>query len=69
MKTIKNANNMLEILDENNKVISRILKTEDNQELVDSLLASSEYQVVDFNVEVTMPEQPVSGDWQNSLIQ
>jgi len=69
MKTIKNANNMLEILDENNKVTSRILKTEENQELVDSLLASSEYQVVDFNVEVTMPEQPVAGDWQNSLIQ
>jgi hypothetical protein len=68
MKIIKNANNMLEILDENNKVISRMLKTEENQELVDSLLASSEYQVTNFNIEVIMPEQPVDGDWQNSLI-
>jgi hypothetical protein len=68
MLTIKNANNMLEILDENGQVISRILKTEENQEMVNSLLSSPDYQVTNFNVEVIMPSEPVNGDWRNSLI-
>jgi len=69
MKTIKNANNMLEILDESGKVIARILKTTENQAAVNSLLSSPEYQVINFNVDVVMPEQPINGDWRNSLIQ
>jgi hypothetical protein len=68
MQAIKNANNMLEILDEAGQVISRILKTEENQEMVNSLLSSPDYQVTDFDVEVVMPSEPVNGDWKNSLI-
>jgi hypothetical protein len=69
MKTIKNANNMLEILDEEGKVVSRVLKTADQQEAIEALLNSGEYQVIDFDVDVVMPEQPIDGDWRNSIIQ
>jgi hypothetical protein len=69
MKTIKNANNMLEILDEEGKVVARVLKTADQQEAIEALLNSGEYQVIDFNIDVVMPEQPIDGDWRNSIIQ
>jgi hypothetical protein len=69
MKTIKNANNMLEILDEEGKVVCRVLKTADQQEAIEALLNSEEYQVIDFDVDVVMPEQPIDGDWRNSIIQ
>jgi hypothetical protein len=69
MKTIKNANNMLEILDEEGKVVARVLKTADQQEAIEALLNSGEYQVIDFDVDVVMPEQPIDGDWRNSIIQ
>jgi hypothetical protein len=69
MKTIKNANNMLEILDEEGKVVARVLKTADQQEAIEALLNSGEYQVINFNVDVVMPEQPIDGDWRNSIIQ
>ena len=62
---IKNANNMLEII-ENGKVVIRITKNEENQSLVDQLLADSNNTVQNFNVDVIIPE--TTEDWQNSLI-
>ena len=62
---IKNANNMLEII-ENGKVVIRITKNEENQSLVDQLLADSNNTVQNFNVHVIIPE--TTADWQNSLI-
>ena len=62
---IKNANNMLEII-ENGKVVIRITKNEENQSLVDQLLADSNNTVQNFNVDVIIPE--TTEDWRNSLI-
>ena len=64
-KILKHSDNLIEII-ENDKVIIRILKTEDNEEQCQQLLDSDEYEVQNYEGITEIPEE--AQDWQVSFI-
>jgi len=66
MANVKNANNMIEIIDENGKVQIRITKNQENQSLVNEILSNQGNTVTDFNQDAGMPQS--MNDWSDSLI-
>ena len=64
-KILKHSDNLIEII-ENDKVIIRILKTEDNEEQCQQLLDSDEYEVQNYEGITEIPEE--ADDWTVSFI-
>jgi len=64
-KILKHSDNLIEII-ENDKVIVRILKTEDNEEQCQQLLDSDEYEVQNYEGITEIPEE--ADDWTVSFI-
>lgn len=68
MRTLRLANNIAEII-ENGMVIIRINRLDASQEqMVQQMVSSGEYQVETFDVNASMDDKPADFDWTQSII-